>query len=218
MRPACSETNRSEIDTGTLCRQASETPTSVGYPPAPPNAAVSGTGYRIALDAPKQNGAAAKKKDIPLSDGRLIVAEAATWKGTPYKENGPKSEKGVAGDCSGTTQKIYTVATCPYEYQSSHTFPEYALKSGLFRELQAGERKQDGDILLWPGHMAIYCSFATDPNNAKTPRLNKNNEKWTQVNDMWTASNPKPHSPPYFASRMEYWFDGARPRVFRYLK
>jgi hypothetical protein len=31
----------------------------------------------------------AKTNDISVDDGKLIVAEAASWKGTPYKLNGP---------------------------------------------------------------------------------------------------------------------------------
>jgi hypothetical protein len=81
-------------------------------------------------------------------------------------------------------------------------FPDYALKSGLFRELGSGEDKQDGDILSWSNHMAIYCTFAADTENATTPRVNKNGSKWTQNNDMWTASHPD--GPTYAPAEMRW--------------
>jgi hypothetical protein len=124
----------------------------------------------------------AKKNDISVDDGKLIVVEAASWKGTPSKLNGPGAIKGVGGDSSGTTQKIYAAAKCPYTYQTAHDFPTYALRSGVFRELGAGEQKQEGDILSWPNHMAIYSSFGGDLKNATTARTNKHGQKWTQRN------------------------------------
>ena len=160
--------------------------------------------------------AEAKKKDISIFDGGLIVSEAATWKGTPYRLNGTGASKGAGGDCSGTTYKIYSAAGFPYSYQVAHDFPSYALKSGLFRELSVADQKQDGDILSWPNHLAIYSSFATDKANATRERINeRSGEKWLQKNDMWTAS--KPDGPPYSAAEMKYW-RGDAPRVFRYQK
>ena len=154
-------------------------------------------------------------KDISVDDGGLIVAEAATWKGTPYKLIGPASMKGVGGDCSGTTLKIYVAAGFPFDYQMTHDFPDYALKSGKFRELAAGDQKQDGDVLSWSNHLAIYCTFASDKDDATTPRINKNGTKWTQRNDMWTAS--KPDGPPFGPAEMRWWRTDL-PRVFRYTK
>lgn len=196
--PICAFLDALEIDVGTMCRSASPIPGPHG----------------ATTKAPSQ----AKKKDISLDDARLIVAEAMTWKGTPYLLNGAGAVKGIGGDCSGTTEKIYRAAKCPYKYQTSHDFPAYALKSGLFRELRAGEAKQDGDILSWSSHMAIYCSFATDAENATTDRISKRTgEKWIQKNDMWTASNPREGAPPYSPAEMRWWKLGD-PRVFRYLK
>lgn len=156
------------------------------------------------------------KKDISISDGKRIVVEAASWKGTPYRLNGPGAIKGVGGDCSGTTYQIYQAVQCPYTYQAAHAFPVYALKSGLFRELGAGDQRQEGDIMSWPNHMAIYSSFVSDSENATTRRVNLNSgQKWTQKNDMWTAS--KPGGLPYGPAELRYWRSDA-PRWFRYLK
>jgi len=157
---------------------------------------------------------AAKKKDISADGGRLIVTEAATWKGTPYLLNGALAAKGAGGDCSGTTQKIYSGAQCPFEYQMAGSFPAYAATSGLFRELAAGDAKQEGDILSWPSHMAIYASFALDSLNATTPR-ETNGKKWTQYNDMWTAT--KPGGPAYGPGKISF-FKTEPSRVFRYQK
>jgi len=160
-------------------------------------------------------GFAGRRKDISIDDGRRIVSEAASWKGTPYRLNGPRAIKGVGGDCSGTTYKIYLAAQCPYTYQTAHGFPAYALKSGLFRELGAGEQRRDGDILSWPNHMAIFSSFALDPDNASRQRTNKYGQKWTQTNDMWTASMQG--GPPYAPAELRFWRPDA-PKLFRYLK
>jgi cell wall-associated NlpC family hydrolase len=156
-----------------------------------------------------------KKGDISADAGKRIVTEAASWKGTPYLLNGPQAAKGVGGDCSGTTQQIYQAADCPYSYQTAHNFAAYAASSGLFRELGAGELKQEGDILYWSNHMAIYSSFALDPDDATTKRTNAKGQNWTQRNDMWTASHPD--GPPYSPAEMRFWRPDA-PRVFRYQK
>ena len=92
----------------------------------------------------------AKKKDIPIDGGRRIVAEAAGWKGTPYMLNGPAAVKGVGGDCSGTTHKIYLGAQYPYTYQTANAFLAYALKSGFFREVSTGDQRQDGEFCSGP--------------------------------------------------------------------
>lgn len=166
---------------------------------------------KASSDAPKT-----EKKDIPLSDGQLIVKEAATWKGTPYALIGEDSKKGTGADCSGSTQKIYNVAGFAYDYKTTEEFPNYAKSSGLFRELDSDEAKQDGDILWWQGHVAIYSSFATDKDNATTQRTNKQGKKWTQDNDMWTASHTK--GPPYAPAEMRYFKPGLLPKVYRYQK
>ncbi|BDC52068.1 hypothetical protein F183_A43830 [Bryobacterales bacterium F-183] len=152
--------------------------------------------------------------DISLEQGKLIVAEAKTWKGTPYMLVGGNSEKGVKGDCSGTTFKIYQAAGFPYEYQMTVNFPDYAVKSGKFRKMEPADPKQEGDVLWWPGHMAIYTSFADDSANATTPRVNKSGQPYKQMNDMWTASNPN-GGPPYGPGKIEY-FRKDKPTLYRY--
>ncbi len=161
-------------------------------------------------------GSTTQKNDISAQDGQTITAEAATWKGTPYKLNGAAAMKGVGGDCSGTTQKIYDASKFPYEYKMAHDFPDYAVSSGRFRELAAGEAKQDGDVLSWSNHMAIYCSFASDPDDATTIRQRKDGKgTWVQNNDMWTASHPG--GPAYAPAELKWWRTDP-PRVFRYCK
>ena len=127
--------------------------------------------------------------DITAAQGRLIVLEAMSWADTPYSLVGNGSIKGQGGDCSGSTWRIYTAAGFAYDYRSTGAFASYAATSGLFRKLRDNEARQDGDILLWSEHMAIFSTF-TSPLEAPlrtTPRVNRNHRPWTQVNDMWTA-------------------------------
>jgi hypothetical protein len=155
------------------------------------------------------------KMDISVDDGKVIVVEAATWKGTPYSLIGAESTKGIGGDCSGSTNKIYIASNFPYVYQMASSFRGYAIESDLFRELDSTEQKREGDILSWPDHIAIYSSFSSDPANATAPRTNKAGKPWTQVNDMWTASHSG--GPPYAPNQM-HWFKPGPPKVFRYQK
>ncbi len=80
----------------------------------------------------------------------------------------------------------------------------YAESSGHFRKLGVGDAKQDGDILSWSGHMAIYCTFAADRAHATTQRTSRSTGKpWTQENDMWTASHTG--GPAYAAGALKWW-------------
>ena len=153
--------------------------------------------------------------DITPEQGRAIVAAAKQWEGTPYAAIGPASERGKGGDCSGTTWRIYQAAGLPYEYNATATFPGYARRSGRFRELGAGEARQEGDVLYWPGHVAIATSFAQDRENATTPRVNGRGAKWDQVNDMWSATHTG--GAPYGPNNSGY-FRNTAPRVFRYVQ
>ena len=137
--------------------------------------------------------------DITPQDGALIVKEANTWKGTKYSKAGKGSVKNKAGDCSGSTFWIYTEAGFPYEYKRSAEFPDYAIKSGLFRKLGKDEGMQEGDILSWKGHMAIYSSF---------------NHSGSGFN-MWTAH--REGGDPYGPANYHKWQLG-NPTVFRYKK
>lgn len=154
-------------------------------------------------------------KDISVADGYLITKAAAAWKGTPYSLVGARSVEGVGGDCSGSTWLIYAMAGFRYEYQSTATFLAYVRKTGRFRELRTNEQRQDGDILFWPDHMAIYSTFATDQADATTARINKQHHAWTQKNDMWTASHPGGQV--YGPAELRFWRPD-KPRVFRYVK
>ena len=153
--------------------------------------------------------------DITPEQGKAVVRAAAAWEGTPYALVGAVSVQGQGGDCSGSTWLIYRAAGLPYDYQATGTFPDYAARSHRFRELGPGEQRQEGDIFYWPGHMAIATAFADDPAHATTPRVNARGAKWTQVNDMWTATHPGGAAYGPGATR---WFRSDAPRVFRYVQ
>lgn len=160
---------------------------------------------------------------ITLEEARKITSEAVGWKGTTYDLVGRNSKKGLTGDCSGTTWAIYCAAGYKYDYKSTESFPVYAIQSKLFRLLGDDEPKQDGDILLWDHHMAIYSTFSTplEVGYRTTQRFNKNNKPWTQVNDMWTASHPDTpsrRSVPYGPAAIKYWFPDDPADVYRYVK
>ncbi len=153
--------------------------------------------------------------DITAADGALITVQAMAWKGTPYQLVGPGSVVGHGGDCSGSTWRIYGAAGFAYDYQATGTFPDYVVRKKRFRELSPGEAMQEGDLLYWSNHMAIYSGFANDTPDAATDRVNTAGRHWTQNNDMWTAS--KPGGPVYGPAKMSY-FKPDRPRIFRYQK
>jgi NlpC/P60 family len=157
----------------------------------------------------------AKNSDISAEEGAKITAEAQTWKGTPYKLVGAGSIKNDGGDCSGSTWRIYTAAGFTYEYRNTSTFIDYVTQKKKFREIPGGDPKQEGDLLFWPDHVAIYTTFAADKDDASTDRVNKKGQHWTQVNDIWTATNPT--GGPYQPAKMSF-FKTSPPRVFRYQK
>jgi hypothetical protein len=157
----------------------------------------------------------ATTSDISADDGAKITAEARNWKDTPYKLVGSGSIKGTGGDCSGSTWRIYDAAGFKYAYQNTSGFIDYVGKKKKFRELASSDTKQEGDILFWPDHMAIYSTFAGDKDDATTDRVNKKGQHWTQVNDMWTAT--KPGGQDYEPAKMSF-FKSTAPRLFRYQK
>ena len=154
--------------------------------------------------------------DITAAQGRLITLEAMTWDGTPYSLVGNGSIKSQGGDCSGSTWRIYTQVGFPYDYRSTGTFAKYATDAGLFRKLKDDEARQDGDILLWSAHMAVYSTFASQMEAPlrTTPRVTKKGQNWTQVNDMWTAHFT--NGPPYGTGASKYFSDDV-PDVYRYV-
>lgn len=157
-----------------------------------------------------------KSRDISVAQGIRVTEAAEAWKGTPYASIGPASTIGKQGDCSGSTWRIYVAAGLPYTYQMTANFPAYVVQSKRFRELQPGDAWQEGDILYWTGHMAIYSTFSDDPADATIDRVNGAGHHWTQKNDMWTAF--RPNGPAYNAYSSAFFFPGIAPRVFRYQK
>jgi hypothetical protein len=130
---------------------------------------------------------------ITEEEGWQIVNAAATWEGTPYGMVGAASKKSVIGDCSGTTNKIYTEAGFPYPYQSTSSFAAYARATNQFRRIDpAKQALQAGDILLWSGHMAIYAPFTPD-NPRYDGGLYKHGQR--KYNNMYTAFNTRTQQP-----------------------
>lgn len=149
---------------------------------------------------------------ITEEEGWKIVDVAATWEGTPYGLVGAASRKSVIGDCSGSTNKIYIEAGFPYQYQSTALFAGYARSTNRFRKIDpAKDGLQAGDILLWPGHMAIYAPFK--PGNPKYDGgLFKHGQR--KYNNMYTAFNTRTHHP-YAPYNIEVFRDDPYT-VYRY--
>ncbi len=131
-------------------------------------------------------------RDFTQEEGQRVVKQAATWKGTPYVYGG-KSKKGA--DCSGSTYCIFNEAGFPYAYTTSSKFKDAALHNPNFpfRALRSGENPQPGDVILLPGHLAIYAG----------------SEGGHEV--MWTATHPD--GPNYKMEIIKYW--GGTPTYFR---
>lgn len=151
---------------------------------------------------------------ITEAEGWKIIEVAATWEGTEYKGIGAASERRVKGDCSGTTYKIYGEAGFPYPYQPTFAFAGYAAKSHQFREIDVKSTPmQVGDVLLWPGHMAIYAPFPEGHPKRNTGVMRRGTNV---MNDMYTAFNDRRYAP-----YAPYNIAAFRPdpyRVFRYFK
>jgi hypothetical protein len=149
---------------------------------------------------------------ITPEDGWKIIKVAETWEGTPYSLVGNASTKGVGGDCSGSTNKIFVEAGFPYPYQMTSSFAEYARKSNRFREIDRTKvEMQAGDVLLWPGHMAIYAPFP-DGHKKRDTGVMKHGQK--KYNNMYTAFNSRTNTP-YGPYNIET-FRNDPYKVFRY--
>jgi cell wall-associated NlpC family hydrolase len=126
-------------------------------------------GVTGALAADAQESQAAT--DLTPTQGLAVVREAATWSGTPYADqpglsppgpyrqyNGANAMRDQAADCSGSTWRIFSDAGFPYRYTSSSAWAA-AVDDGRipFRRLPAGEELREGDVLRFPGHLAIYA-------------------------------------------------------------
>jgi cell wall-associated NlpC family hydrolase len=55
-------------------------------------------------------------------------------------------------DCSHLVHAIYKEAGLGYPYADTHSFPP----SGYFVKLPQGVQAQDGDVVLFSGHMGIF--------------------------------------------------------------
>ena len=110
-------------------------------------------------------------RDVSATEGAAIVAQAALWKDTPYADqphlqpagpyqqyNGNRAERGVGGDCSGSTWKIYEAAGLAYSYRASGAWASSVDSAQIpFRRLSAEESLQLGDVLRFSGHLAVFA-------------------------------------------------------------
>ena len=156
-----------------------------------------------------------KKRQLKPEEGQKIVDEAATWEGTPYLSSGKgeNSRKGADGeaDCSGSTCYIYQNAGYSYGgFMPTETFATYVTSDkSRFVEIPDIKDAQPGDILFWPGHMAIFAVFPED--FKKSWNIIEN--KYTLPN-MWTARRT---GKLYSAMCWETFRKGAVPIVYRYM-
>ena len=149
---------------------------------------------------------------LTAEEGKKILEIAETWVGTPYSAIGARSEKGIKGDCSGTTNKIYTEAGHPYPYQRTADFIAFAETTNRFREIDLSRNTlQAGDVLWWPGHMAIYAPFPDNHPRSDT-RVSKGGKR--KLNNMYTAFNERT-GVPYGPYNIET-FRPDKYRAFRY--
>lgn len=103
--------------------------------------------------------------DISPEEGKRITGEASQWHDTQTfyaslgdRYAGAKAMKGVRADCSGSAWKIYQNVGFPYRYLSTHEFAQAAAQpDSHFRKLNPGEKFQEGDIVLYLGHMGLYA-------------------------------------------------------------
>ncbi len=125
-------------------------------------------------------------RPLTAEEGWRVVTAAKEWEGTPYSLIGAASKRGVGGDCSGTTHKIYGEAGFPYPYKMTSSFKEFAESTHQFSPVTGAP--QAGDVLLWSGHMAIYAPFPDGDPRQDTGLMKKGVK---QKNDMYTAFNPR---------------------------
>ena len=85
---------------------------------------------------------------ISLNDGIRIANTAYTWIGMPYLYGG-SSRKGI--DCSHLVWIVYEETGFPYQYTWTGSFPSD-------NKFQKVNTPQEGDVILFSGHMGIYTS------------------------------------------------------------
>jgi cell wall-associated NlpC family hydrolase len=146
---------------------------------------------------------------ITEAEGWKIVKAAEGWEGTPYSMVGANSVKGVGGDCSGSTNKIFVEAGFPCKYQTSRSITDYILATHRFRQVAGTEQDplQAGDMIVWPGgHIAVHVPFAAGDPHEKN--------KYGQKNDMWSAYYPG--GPTYGAARTQGFRKNEKYYFYRY--
>lgn len=138
-------------------------------------------------------------KFITPEEGQKIVAIAKTWVGTPYLTTGNAKD---GADCSGSVNGIYCEAGYPFPRISSSKFPS----ASEFKP-SPDNLPQNGDVGCWDGHVMIY-----DENAGLTRK--------GEIANGWSASNPKPNSPPFGTARYQWFNDHYKTSVrwYRYVK
>lgn len=160
-------------------------------------AANSGCGKATPVLSEKDKAVTARG-GISEATGKLVVAEARTWIGTPYRSGGGENAtKGAGADCSGAVCAIFKAVGLPYPYRQARDFHAEALQGRLpFAQVQF---PQGGDVVVFSGHLAIYAPGA----NPDNPR-----------HDMLNAFHPKRN---FGWADSRYW-GSAVLGYFRYLK
>lgn len=138
---------------------------------------------------------------ISLEEGRRIAKRASQWakSGVRYTLGGASLS---GADCSGATWAIYRDAGFSFKRSPTATFIKDNVRNGQF---VAVSRPQPGDVVLWPGHIAIYDGSAELSCDCRLK----------SGSDMWTAF--RTGGPVYGAANVATWRKDA-PNFFRYNK
>lgn len=110
------------------------------------------------------------------SKSNLVVAEARTWIGTPYRHQ--QSAKGAGTDCLGLIRGIWRAiygaepeAIPAYSPDWSETRGEELLWRAALRHMRPGDRQDDGQVLLFRmrnGSVAKHLGISAGTNGHKT--------------------------------------------------
>jgi len=84
---------------------------------------------------------------ISAQEGMVIVQKATGWLGVPYYWGGASRLSGI--DCSHLVNVVYGEADFSYPYVMTSGFPP----PEKFKRVNV---PQDGDVVLFSGHMGIY--------------------------------------------------------------